>query len=178
MQEVWKDIIIEKNGVLYDYTGLYQVSNLGRVRSLKTNKTMKFGSGKGGYLRVGLHKNKKQEWYSVHRLVATAFVPNPNNLPEVNHLDENTSNNHVDNLEWCTRKENNDYGTRNERVGKVLSKTRKGSNNPKAKKVVCVETGQIFNCVKEAKQLYKGDISACARGKQKTAGGYHWQYVD
>ena len=111
MEEQWKDIIIEKNGVTYDYTGLYQVSNLGRVRSLGNDKTrkeriLKPKINNKGYLQVILCKNGKVKTFLVHRLVATAFIPNPDNLPVVNHRDENPLNNCVDNLEWCTQKYN------------------------------------------------------------------------
>lgn len=107
MQEIWKDI--------KGYEGLYQVSNLGRIKSLP--KAGNHWNGKilaqnynRKYARIGLSKGKLTT-ENVHRLVAMAFIPNPLNLPEVNHKDENPSNNRVDNLEWVTHKENMDYGT-------------------------------------------------------------------
>lgn len=104
MKEEWKDI--------QGYEGLYQVSNLGNIKSLsnKSNhKRAKYliqNKNKGGYKKVYLYKNHKRECYSVHRLVAKMFIPNPMNKKEVNHIDCNKENNCVNNLEWCTRKEN------------------------------------------------------------------------
>lgn len=110
MQEIWKDV--------RGYEGLYQVSNLGRVKSLERQvklrqytknlpeKNMKLTLNKRGYLYVHLCKNGKYQGYRVHRLVAMAFIPNPHNKPQVNHIDRNVLNNSVDNLEWCTNAEN------------------------------------------------------------------------
>ncbi len=115
MKEIWKDI--------EGYEGLYQVSNLGDVRSLKYaggNKVKILKQGNvNGYKRVSLHKNNKQKNYFVHRLVAMTFIPNPNNLPLVNHKDENKTNNSVDNLEWCTQKYNINYGSAIKKVVKI-----------------------------------------------------------
>jgi group I intron endonuclease len=115
MDEIWKDI--------EGYEGLYQVSNLGDVRSLKYAggnkvKLLKQSTDKKGYKRVVLCKDRKKKNHWIHRLVAIAFIPNPNNLPIVNHIDECKSNNMVSNLEWCTLVYNNAYGTRNERISK------------------------------------------------------------
>lgn len=116
-EEIWKDII--------GYEGLYQVSSLGRVRSLdrydsrnhfRNGRMLKLSYNTVGYLSVGLHSNGKAKMYMVHRMVAQAFIPNPNNLPIINHKDENPSNNSVENLEWCTAKYNSNYGTRNDRI--------------------------------------------------------------
>ena len=118
-----------------DYEGLYEVSNLGRVKSLGNGKSinskegiLKPGKIKQGYLQVTLCKNRKQKRFLVHRLVAEAFLPNPENLPFINHKDEDKTNNSVDNLEYCTREYNNNYGTRNERVAKA------NTNGKKSKK--------------------------------------------
>lgn len=111
MEEIWKDIIIEKNGVVYDYSGLYEVSNYGRVKNSRTGKILKPVINNKGYLFVGLHKDGKDKKFLVHRLVATMFIPNPDNLPAVNHISEVRSENTVDNLEWCTIAYNNTYGT-------------------------------------------------------------------
>ena len=173
--EVWKGIIIEKNGVVYDYTGLYQVSNLGRVRSLNYNHTgkikeLKLRPKKDGYIQVVLYKDGKSKQFYVHRLVATTFMPNddPINKTEVNHISEVKTDCSVDNLEWVTPKQNINHGTGKKRASKA-----------KSKKVICIETGQIFDSIKEAQAwLNKGDVCACVKGRTKTAGGYHWQYVD
>jgi hypothetical protein len=131
VEEQWKPIIIEKNGVVFDYSGLYEVSNKeGRIRSVKTGKILKPGKDKCGYSHVTLCKDGKTSRFQVHRLVATAFIPNPDNLPVVNHKDENPSNNCVDNLEWCTVKYNVNYGTCKQRMseahkGKQLSEEHK-----------------------------------------------------
>ena len=94
---------------------------------------------KNGYYRIGLTKNRKRSYYFVHRLVAEAFIPNPDKLSYVNHKDEKKTNNKVDNLEWCTMKYNCNYGTRNERVAKC-----------NYKKVKCIETGVVYNSLTEA----------------------------
>ena len=125
MEEQWKDI--------KGYEGLYEVSNLGNVRSL--DRTVKRGQGytikegrvltpfyekKKGYYQVVLAKDGKAKTYRVHRLVAIAFLENPYNYTDVNHKDEVKTNNNVDNLEWCTRKYNNNYGTKPERTRKSM----------------------------------------------------------
>lgn len=112
MKEIWKNI--------KDYEGLYQVSNLGNVKSLKTNKCLYYSKSKN-YLRVGLNKNGIRRGYSIHRLVAQTFIPNPDNLPCINHKDCNGHNNKVDNLEWCTYKYNNSY--KNHYLKKNISAT-------------------------------------------------------
>lgn len=93
------------------YEGLYEVSNLGNVKSLRRGIILKPGKRNGGYKIVNLRKDNKDHWLAVHRLVAIAFIPNPLNLPFVNHKDENPCNNCVENLEWCTSQYNNTYGT-------------------------------------------------------------------
>ena len=101
MEEIWKDVS--------GYEGLYKISNIGNVFSCYSNKILSPGITNDGYKYVVLFKNKQRKNYTVHRLVAIAFIDNPNNLPCVNHKDENTLNNCVDNLEWCTIQYNNTY---------------------------------------------------------------------
>ena len=106
------------------YEGLYMVSNIGNVKSLIKNKIIKYFINKKGYRLVSLSKNGIIKKFSVHRLVAQAFIPNPDNLPQVNHKDEDKTNNNVDNLEWCDAKYNNNYGTANIRRSETLIKNR------------------------------------------------------
>lgn len=124
-EEIWKDI--------EGYEGLYQVSNYGRVKRMfikgaKKETILKLAKNKTGYIRVCLSKNSKKSNKHIHRLVAEAFIPNPNNLPQINHKDENPNNNYVDNLEWCNGKYNTNYGTRNKRISTKLSKRIKPIN--------------------------------------------------
>lgn len=115
---------MEKWKSVSGYEGLYWVSNLGRVRS--TEKVLKPTLNSKGYERVGLHKNGSLKTVYVHRLVACAFIPNPEGKPQVNHMDEDKRNNRADNLEWCTPLYNNTYGKKNER-----------SNQTKIKRGLC-----------------------------------------
>ena len=116
MEEIWIDI--------KGYEGLYQVSNLGRVKSLskyagnslRKEKILKNYKDKDGYVKVILCKNNKTRFLSIHRLIAEAFIPNPDNLPQINHKDECKSNNSIDNLEWCSCKYNINYGNRTKKA--------------------------------------------------------------
>lgn len=126
MKEIWKEV--------KDFEGLYEVSNLGNVRSLdRISKNGHFLKGRilkkhkndEGYLKVTLNKNNIVKYHSIHRLVAIAFIPNPEDKPQVNHIDEDKENNKAENLNWMTSKENNDWGTRKERA--IASSI----NNPK-----------------------------------------------
>lgn len=159
----------------------YQVSNFGKVKSLKFGKEriLKPSKMPNGYLHVCLFKDGKPNWRLIHRLVAEAFIPNPNSLPCVNHKDENKKNNHVENLEWCDVKYNTNYGTRNERVAKAET------NHPqKSKAVLQLSLDGTF--VKEwpsAMEIQRqlgfrcGNIShCCLGGRYKTAYGFIWKY--
>lgn len=173
MQEFWKDI---------DGFPDYQVSNLGNVKSLErkvkkwngyrtvNERILKAKIDRGGYQMVGLCSYGKHKNMLVHRLVACAFLPNPDNLPQVNHIDENKLNNNVSNLEWCTREYNNNYGSRTQRAAKANSKS-----------VKCLETGIVYPSAKDVERqlgFSQCDISRCCNGKRyKTVGGYHWKYV-
>jgi len=163
MQECWKDIP--------NYEGLYQVSNLGRVKSIFKNKKILTPRLRNGYLRVSLTKNKKAINHSVHRLVAQVFIPNPNNLPEVNHKDENKENNCVNNLEYCTRNYNMKYGTWKDRRFIKFAK-------PVAQYDLDGNFIKNWNSIKTAKtQLKINNISAVCKGKAKQSGGYVWKYI-
>ena len=161
--EQWKSIA--------GYEGLYAVSNFGRVKSLGNNKLRKEKilkpqkEGKG-YLFVRLYRNGKGKKFKVHRLVATAFIPNPKGFEQVNHKDEVKTNNCVENIEWCNAKYNNSYGTRIERVASVQR------NDPARSKVVEAsrfsdfrEIELRFDSIMEAgrKGYHQGNVSACCR---------------
>lgn len=225
MEEIWKDVP--------GYKGRYKVSNMGRVKSLRSfnvrqqkyidrEKILKC-SCCGGYLVL---RNKR-----VHRIVAELFIPNPNNKPCVNHIDGDKKNNRVDNLEWVTYGENNLHAYKTglsvmtqERKDKIslsnlgkkrsqetiekirssskgrlpwnagkpwseenrkkLSSSHMGkqtrSENNRARKVVCVDTGETFDCIKDAleqKGIKSNNITTCCRGLTKTCGGYRWRYA-
>lgn len=170
MNEIWRDIS--------SYEGLYQVSNLGNVKSLNYLRTgnermLKPVKNRYGYLLVNLCKNGKTRLFKVHRLVAKAFIPNTNNKSDVNHKDENKANNCVDNLEWTTRKENINYGTHNERMSKSKSKA----------VIQYSLDGEFIRKWPSATQIKielgfsQSHISDCCKGKQKTAYGYIWKYA-
>lgn len=160
MIEEWRDIV--------GYEGLYEVSNLGRVR--RNGKILKPSKVRHGYLQIALYKNGIYKRFYIHRLVAYAFIPNPNSYPEVNHRDEDKTNNTVDNLEWCTHEYNNNYGTRNERLSKpVLQFDLQGnfiSEWPSTAKVE-EETGMDHS-----------NISKCCSGNRSSAGGFVWRYKE
>ena len=121
MTEVWKDV---KN-----YEGLYQISNLGNVKRISSGKRLKPYNRKG-YIRVALSKDDTTKHIDIHRLVAQAFIPNPENKPEVNHIDGDKSNNEVSNLEWCTRKENMNHA-KNTGLWKITVDMKKGLDQSK-----------------------------------------------
>lgn len=172
MEEIWKTVIYD--GEVYEG---YEVSNMGRIRSLNYRRTgkiqvMKPTTDTNGYLQARLMRDGKQKICLVHRLVATAFIENSDieNKTEINHIDENKKNNRADNLEWVTHKKNINHGTRNERTAKAISK-----------KICCVETGIVYESTREVERktgLNHSSISKCCNGKQKTVGGYHWEYVN
>ena len=164
-KEYWKPVV--------EYEGLYEVSNWGRVKSLKFGKEriLKQGKYKYGYLYVVLSKNGILKAFKVHRLVAEAFIDNPDNLPCVNHKDENKLNNNVDNLEWCTHEYNINYGTRTEKCSKKLSKT----------VLQFTLDGQFVKEWPSAIECERNgydntSISKCCRGKLKTHKGFIWKY--
>ena len=180
-EEIWKPV-----------EGLedkYLVSNLGRFFSKTRNAIMKQQTDKDGYCVIGLGGKICR----AHRIVAQAFIPNPDNLPHINHKDGNKENNNIENLEWCTPEYNNKYkyllGYRNksfkmsEKAKKHLSEIRKGKGllgeNNNAKKVRCIETGKEYSCAREAEKeigVSKGCVAHCAKGYIKTSGGFHWEY--
>lgn len=152
-----------------DYEGLYAVTEDGRVWGHKRKHFLSPDSVKG-YLRVTLSKNNKTKKVFVHRLVLETFNPIEDmEKLQVNHKNENTSDNRIENLEWTTAKENANYGTRKERIGKTKSTA-----------VYCVELDRVFESMIAAERelgVNTGGISMCCRGERKTSGGYHWQFA-
>lgn len=174
-KEIWKDI--------EGYEGLYQLSSWGSVKSLNYNHTGKEGILKqilkNGYAYVDLCKNGKIKNVRVHRLVAEAFLDNPNNLPEVNHKSEIKTQNNVENLEFCDRKYNVNYGTARERATKGLI------NNPKISKPVLQidkDANEVIAEFPSAMEVQRQlgfanqHISDCCNGKFKQAYGYKWSF--
>lgn len=165
---------------------LYSISNLGRLKNNKTQKILKGGLDSYGYKQTILCNNGKRKNFTIHKLVATAFIPNTENKPQVNHINGIKTDNRAVNLEWVTNQENQDHFWRviNSEVNKAnRSRAHKGkgllSENPNAKKVIRLEDGKIYPTIKEAAldvgTKYNKISDACA-GRRKTVKGYHWQY--
>ena len=168
MEEIWADI--------EGYENLYAISSKGRCWSYKTNKFLKEDINNDGYLRFSLFKDGKHKRYLAHRLVAKSFVNNPNQYPEINHINENVKDNCVGNLEWCTHKQNINYGSRNKKVSMALK-----NNQNSAKRVQNIDTLNIYDSLTKAEKetgICKTQICLCCKFKAKTAGGYHWRYVE
>lgn len=210
-EEIWKNT---------EYDG-YMVSSKGRVKS--KNKILSANNNGHGYLSVMMsNKNCPFRRY-VHRLVAKAFVENPNNYPQINHKDGNKQNNNAENLEWCTQKQNNQHAWDNglckgfertseyrERVRKTVKRLwkqgvykkrtsedwtpeqrekariaqinspykKRGKDHPCAQRVMCIETGEVFDCIKYADAKYGGSgVKGIFGKKQKTAYGMHWKKI-
>ena len=182
MIEEWRDVV--------GYEGLYEVSNLGNVRSKEKISVVVFGKLKGrqqhrkgkdikinhankGYSQVHLTKNRCGRTERVARLVAQAFIPNPDNLPFVNHKDENRSNDCVDNLEWCTHEYNCNYGNRKKRIAKAHSKPI----------VQCDMLGVFirrWDSISDVTRTYgfeQSNLCKALNGKYSNAYGYVWKYV-
>lgn len=174
MKQIWKDI--EK----YDN---YEISNYGVIRIKKSKKILKYQIDKDGYYVVNLYKNSKFKHFRVSRLVAQTFISNPNNLPVVNHKDENKQNNCVDNLEWCTVAYNNAYGTKGKRPGeKQKNRLRYTKSNRKIAQYDLHDNfiGTYKSIMTIAKKLNNDGthiVDVC-KGRRKTAYGYKWRYID
>lgn len=161
--EEWKDI--------KGYEGLYQVSNEGKIKGVKRNIIRKVSDNGYGYYVVLLSNNGKKIAHYVHRLVAEAFIPNPDNLPQVNHKNEVKTLNTVENLEWCDAKYNMNYGTARSRTSeKQMKKVYQYTNDNKLVK--------IWDGLNSTKQFgYDPScISCCCNGSRKTHKGYKWYY--
>jgi hypothetical protein len=189
--EQWKDI----KGL----EGSYQVSNSGKVRSLDRNIIYKTGAisfmagkilstsiDRKGYAYVSIYLDKKHYSKSIHRLVASAFIPNTENKATVNHKDGNPLNNHVGNLEWATYSEQNIHAYRvlnnphpKGMLGKKgLTSGKKGAASPCAKPIICINTGKIYGCISEAeKELNVNHISCVCNGRRNHTGGLKFKYA-
>lgn len=159
----------------------YEITEKGEVINTTTGRILKQNISTVGYLQVNLSKNGKAKTFQVHRLVAEAFIPNPQNLPEVNHRDEDKTNNTMNNLEWCTRQYNLNYGTHNERISKTMSGV---YNTKKSKTVLQLRMDgslvRIWPSVSEVQRQLgysAGSISGCCRGERHSAYGFKWLYA-
>ena len=170
LNEIWKDIKGYEN---------YQVSNYGRVRNKKTNRILKQHIQRGGYYKVSLYLDGKQNYYLVHRLVAIAFIPNPNNYKYVNHKNEIKTDNRVENLEWCSFEYNINFGTRN------IRSSESKINGKKSKAILQYDLqGNFIKEWPSISEIHRqlgfasSNISACCKGRFKSMYGYIWKYKD
>lgn len=183
--ELWKPV---KN-----YENIYLVSNKGCLKSCDRiqirkdrwgnvtkyhikSKKIKTCKNNKNYNMVHLYKNGKCETKLLHRLVAQAFIPNPNNLPEINHKDENKQNNEVDNLEWCERLYNNNYGKQSKSGRRYSSEKRMKRVNQYDLDGQFIKTYRGIRIAEEETGIHNSNIIKCCNNKVKTAGGYIWKY--
>ena len=173
---MWKDI--------QGYEGAYQVDENGNVYSIRKKKMLKAWKNRFGYLKVSLWKDNRGKQFAVHRLVAQAFIPNPENKPQVNHIDCDRTNNNVDNLEWVTNQENHDWSVKlgrrvmreNWRSKIIATRQRKpveGTN---------IETGEVIRfdgirAVSSAGYDSKS-VTNCCKGRKKSYRGFTWRYLE
>ena len=179
MVEVWKDIP--------GYEGLYQVSTFGNVRSLNWRnmnvvRDLYLKPHNKGYLQVELSKNGRKKMITVHRLVAMTFIPNPNELPTVNHKDENKHNNNVENLEWCTTSYNTSY-SRDKHPEKYAHRGVPYRYKQKIEQVDVLsgDTVRVWDnivTIKSEKNFNTWSISECCKGNRKTAYGFKWRFAN
>lgn len=182
MNEIWRDI--------KGYEGFYKVSNLGKVWSCRSEKELKQKQNKFGYMRVNLCVENSNKTHLVHRLVAEAFIPNPDNLPQVNHKDEDKTNNSVGNLEFCNAKYNSNYGTHKDKLkisstGRKMPKYAVDKAAEKHKKrigmfkngVLVKEYESAADANNDNENFNYVSISACCNGRIKTYRGYEWKFI-
>ena len=149
-----------------NYENMYAITDDGRVWSYKTNKFLTPWLNRG-YLQVSLCNNGIKKKFSIHRLVAEAYIPNPDNKPQVDHKDGDRTNNTVENLEWATAEENDNYGNRNKSIARA-----------NATPVRCIELDRIFESISAAARelnLATSNICKCLKKQRHTTGGYHWE---
>lgn len=163
MEEIWKPIV--------ELSGRYEISNLGRCRNVKSGNALRRHDNGKGYKQYILWDTKTNKYIHryVHRLVAANFLENPNGYIEVNHIDEDKSNNRADNLEWCTRQYNNTYGRLTENKMKMVRQLSQGGA------VIA-----IFNSITEASTKTRSPaahIGSVCRGERNVCGGYRWEYA-
>ena len=194
MHEIWKPI--------RDYEGFYEVSNLGGIKRLENDKNrkekiLKPYKNKLGYLCINLYRDNKVKQMYVHRLVAIAFIPNPENKPCIDHINTIRNDNRIENLRWVTYKENmnneltkeklsgensNNYGKpRSEEIKKKISESQKGGKNPKARGVFCYELNKSWDTSAEASRelnIDSSNITKCCKGKCKSVKGYRFCYLE
>ena len=177
MKEQWKTAVYD--GEIYE--GLYKVSNWGRILSLNYRNTgkaelMNPSTNTDGYFKVTLRKNGKRKTCYVHRLIAQTFIPNPENKSEVNHIDEDKTNNRVDNLEWKWHKDNINHGTHNERSAKTRT------NGKLSKRVLQLSlSGELIREWESTQECGRNGfcqvaVCLCCQGKRKTYKGFLWMY--
>lgn len=199
--EIWKDIYFIEKGIVYDYRGLYQVSNLGRVKSLQRQrvignnkyiqeeKILKQEKNKNGYIYVHLCKNNVCKGFRLHKIAIEVFIPDKSNFKsmpdedrnkvnlddlEINHIDENKQNNNISNLEWCTHKYNIYHGEHNNKIARSKYKRIKQYDL----KGNYIKTWNSLIEASNKLNIIDTSICKCLKGKRNKAGGYIWRYAD
>jgi len=169
-EEIWKDI--------EGYEGLYQISNLGRIKTISRQGTntrfIKKDIRKDGYIQVHLTKNSKMKNFLLHRLIAQTFIPNPNNFKYINHKDGNKQNNDISNLEWCTSSQNIFHAYNAGLINRRKKVNQYDKNNN------LINTFESVNEASRVTHIDRSHIGACCRKANcyKTSGGYIWRYVN
>ena len=176
-QEIWKAVI--------GYESYYEVSSFGRVKRIKSKnrpieKIRKIQYKKNGYAVIMISIAQKFKLAHIHRLVAMAFIPNPDNKPQVNHKDMDKTNNHLENLEWCTHQENMAHAIKNK---KWSNNAKYGKENARSRKIIQynkngdkVKEWDNISRASEKMNISPGEITICCQGKRKSAGGFQWRY--